>query len=83
MRDEDLTGLIQTVACVDNKQRAGAINFLFHVDEACSQEFAKGSRGILSANEGGQERGAGADLSREVSRRTLVVHYGSIARPME
>jgi hypothetical protein len=37
MRDEDLAGLILTVACVDNKQRAGAINFLFHVDEACSQ----------------------------------------------
>ena len=37
MRDEDLAGLILTVACVDNKQRAGAINLLFHVDEACSQ----------------------------------------------
>jgi hypothetical protein len=79
MRSKNLACTLLLVARVENKHSASAFNFLFDVDEAGIQQFAKSSGGILSPAESSQEGGAGAKLTNAVSRRTLVLHNVSIA----
>jgi hypothetical protein len=79
MRSENLACMLLLVARVENKHSTTAFNFPLDIYEARSQQFAKSSCGILSAAEGSQEGGAGAEATNAVSRRTLVLHNVSIA----
>jgi hypothetical protein len=79
MRGEDPACLVRPVARVENKHGAPPFSFLFDVEEPRVQQFVKSSCGIVSAAEGGQEGGAGPEPTREVSRRTFVLHAVSIA----
>ncbi len=81
MPDEDLTGLILSVACVEDDQRTPTFHFPLHVEEARIQEFLKGGSGMFRPAEGGQEGTASAEPARNVRLRTLVVHRVSIACP--
>jgi hypothetical protein len=77
---EDLTRLLLPGARVHNKHGSPTFNFLFDVDEAGIQEFVKSRRRVLSATKSRQEGGAGAEVARELRRRSLVLHSMSITR---